>query len=239
MTEATSLTARWYASGRSVEAAGHDHEERPYWRVEGVTITVDGETLKIQQTNRGSYENGRLNVTIGDGELRFPLEDLVPLILERFAVRDLAEMICADQEARSAVLDALAHRYNEMGIGDSDRRYWIAKTKESIHDKALDTLTYSMTRIEHAVAQLGYRAMADIAYENVLRHELRERGIPHEEAFAARYPVSQALVDLKPYVDTVGSGKDAWEAARDFWREQTLALFRNVEVITPEPSEAF
>lgn len=227
MTDATSLTARFYSAPRIIEADGRDHNDRPHWKVEGVTIQAgENDTLEIRQTNR--YGDGHeMRVRVQDGELTFPLEDLVPLVLERLDIRGLSAMICGDEEARRALLDALVTRYNENGIEDQDRRYWLAKVQETIHDKALDRFVDAMTGIERTASQMGYRAMGDIAYDNVLRHELERAGVAPEAALEAsrRYHPEQGLIDMKPYVWNVGFGQGAWHEAREFWRAKAAELF--------------
>lgn len=242
MTQATSLTSRWYSAPRLIEAEGRDAEDRPFWKVEGVTIRLaEGDKLELSAPRYGAQS--ALRVEVGDGELRFPLEDLVPLVLERLDIAELSQMICGDERARRSILDALARYYNEHYIEDADRRFWIASVQAAIHDKKLDELTYTMARIEQACAQMGYRAMQDIAYGNALRHELRDAlqaaGQTFKEADAAgiaaeaRYDTArrrQDLAEFKTYVASIGTGRDAWNDARDHWRGQLKALFANVQV---------
>lgn len=237
MTDATSLTARWYRAPRRIDPErGYD---RPRWRVEGVTITVDADdVLEIRQTNPGAYHDSEMRVTVRDGELSFPLEDLVPKVLERFSITDLAEMITADPDARRAVLTSLAAYYNDHYVEDADRRYWIAKVRSAVHDKALDRLVDAMASIEPAIAKMGYEAMRDISYDNVLEHELRDAGVDPETAKTARhrYPTrSPEMVDFLRYVNAIGFGQGAWNDARDYWRGQVKTLFANIEVPDAEP----
>lgn len=250
MTQATSLTARWYERPRSLDPVGHDSEGKPYWKADGVTIRI-GEDDKLElSAPRGSYRE-QLRVEVGDGELRFPLEDLVPLVLERLDIEELAVMICGNEAARRRILDALARRYNDCGIEDDDRRFWIAKAQSEVHDKKLDELTFTMTRIEHAVAQTGYRAMDGIAWGNVLKHIIQDLLRFMGADYAQAREIAEALerhrfehykspfVELKDYltgIGSVGGARSAWDDARDHWRGQVAALFANVKV--PEPVAA-
>lgn len=234
VTQATSIAARWHTSPRTY-AIDHQRGEQPVWKVDGVYVSLDGDRLRVEAVHRSP--SPEMRIEIYDGELRLPLEDLVPQVLDRLDIGELARMICADDDARREVLEALARRYNEHGVEDADRRHWIAKVQASIHDARLDALTYSLTRIEQAVAQMGYRAMGDIAYANVLRHELERAGVDRDAALEAaeRYPrQDQDLIDFRAYVNTHGGANNAWEAARSYWRGQLSALFPNVEA--PEPS---
>ena len=233
MTNATSVAARWHNSPR-VYDVDHTRGDDAVWKVDGVYVSVHGDKLTVEAVNRSLSPQMRIEVY--DGELRLPLEDLVPQVLERLDVSELAQMLCADEDARRAILDALARRYNEMSIEDADRRHWIAKVQSAIHDVKLDALTYSMTRIEQAVAQMGYRAMGDIHYDNVLRHELERAGLDTEAALerSRLFRPKQELVDFRPYLAN-SSVESAWQDARDFWRKQLIALFPTV---VAEPSEA-
>jgi hypothetical protein len=230
VTYATTITAGWRNSPRTFEPSHQTHDDRPVWKIDGVYVSVDGGKLSVEPIHRSATPEMRIEVH--DGELRLPLEDLVPQVLDRLDVADLAQMICADEGARRVILDALARRYNEMGVEDADRRHWLAAVQSEVHDKKLDELTYAMTRIEHAVAQMGYRAMGDIHYDNVLRHELERAGLDAEAALerSQRFRPNQHLVDFKPYVATIGHGQDAWNDARDYWRSQLATLFPHVEV---------
>lgn len=234
----TILSQRWHRSPRIFEPAGHYDGGQPYWEVDSVTVRVNGEKLSVESTHRSERPDMRIDVY--EGELRLPLEDLIPQVLDRLEVEDLARMITADEAARRCVLDALARYYNDAHIEDADRRHWIAATKAAVHDRALDRLVDAMSSLERHVAALGYRAMSDIAYDNVLDHELRDAGVDPEKAREARhrYQPRQELIDFRPYVDTIGFGQGAWNDARDYWREQTKAMFANVEVPEREPESA-
>lgn len=245
MTQATSLTSRWYSTPRTIAAYGFDHGEKPYWKVEGVTVRL-GENDTLQLTGERYGTSNAMRVEVGDGELRFPLEDLVPLVLERLDISELAQMIMGDQTARREILDALAAYYNEHSVEDADRRYWIAKVQAAVHDKKLDELTSAMSSIERAVSQMGYRAMDRITYGNVLRSQVRGLmlflGATRADADAIADSIEanygdhrrEDLIDFKSFVNSVSFGaKDAWSEARDYWREEVKALFSNVEV--PEP----
>lgn len=252
MTQATSLTSRWYSSPRTITAHGFDPGEKPYWKVEGVTIRLgDFDTLQLTADRHGA--SGSMRVEVGDGELRFPLEDLVPLVLERLDISELAQMIMGNEEARRAILTSLAAYYNDHYIEDADRRFWIAKVQAAIHSKKLDEIAFAMARIENGVAQMGYDAMRDIAFGNVLSYLVADlmRFLGCEwrqaqeigDALARRHdalPPDKGLVDFRPYVNALGSGANAWNDARDHWRAQVEVLFANVEVPEePATQEAF
>lgn len=240
MSQATSLTSRWYSTPRAIEPEGHDHDGKPYWKVEGVTIRVQGETLQLSAPRYGDTRHMR--VEVADGELRFPLEDLVPLVLERLDITELSRMICGDKDARREVLDALARKYNEHSIEDDDRRYWIAKVKAAVHDAKLDALVYQMSRIEHGVAQTGYRALDAIAWGNVFNHAivelLRFLGAEYRQAREVADEMERhrferyrsPFLELKPHLTDILGARTAWDEARDFWRERAAALFANVEI---------
>jgi hypothetical protein len=232
----TTIASRWYNSPRGFEV-DHMRGDTPVWKVDGVHISIEGDRLTVQSIYRSPTPDMRIEVK--DGELRLPLEDLIPQVLDRLDIRDLSEMICADRDARRAVLDALANRYNDHSVSDDDRRHWLAKVQSAVHDTKLDALTTYMAGVERAVAQTGYRAMGDIAYGNVLRHELEDAGVDPETAKIRgdRYQPEQQLVDFKPHVNSIGyGGQDAWDLARDFWRQQVAAMFANVEVPAEQTS---
>lgn len=241
MTQATSLTARWYERPRTIEAQPREHGPL-IWEVEGVRISLGGgDTLKIESKYHGSYPHQReMRVEVTDAEVRFPLEDLVPFVLDRLDINEVAQMICGDTDARRSLLEALASRYNEHGIEDEDRRHWIAKVQSAIHDKRLDELTTALVSLERSVGQIGYRAMSQIDYGNVIRHEMKAAGVDQDiaEAAANRYKCPAYLVDFSRFINVIDFGPtSAWHQARDFWRNQVKALFQNVEVPSPEPEE--
>lgn len=226
MTQATTIAAsRWSREPRKFQVH-HEEAGKPVWQVDGVYVSVDGDELSVRQTS--ANPSPELRIEVFNGELRIPLEDLVSQVLDRLEISELATMICSDAEARKGVIDALSSYYNEMSVEDEDRRRWLHGVKEAVHNRKLDELVTAMTTIERSVSQMGYRAMSDIHYDNVLAHALMDAGLERADSFrtAERYEPSKHLVDFKPYVDRIGyGGGDAWNDARDFWRAQITALF--------------
>lgn len=241
MTQATSLTARWYQRPRTIAAQPREHGPLT-WEVEGVRISLgEGDTLEIKSKYHGSYPHQReMRVEVSDAEVRFPLEDLVPFVLDRLDINEVAQMICGDTDARRSLLEALASRYNEHGIEDEDRRHWIAKVQSAIHDKRLDELTGALVSLERAVGQIGYQAMSQVDYSNVIRHEMKDAGVDADiaEVAANRYKRPAYLADFSKFISVIDfDPKSAWNEARDFWREQVIALFGAVDIPSLENQE--
>ena len=176
------------------------------------------------------------NMDVDGDTLRIPVTDLVPLILDRLDPVDLARALWNDDDVKAAFMDCLVTRYNEQGIGDNDRRKFLAGVKEAVHAKALDALANAMSSAEYHINR------ASNFYDQIrqINAVLRERDIRVDRHVwndtTRDWETSSVVLQfdemqhkrtadgLSVYGDLAVGGR-GWEEAREFWRKEVLKQF--------------
>lgn len=196
------------------------------------------------------------SMEVEDGVLRIPVEDFVPLILSRLEPLEIAQALWQEDGVKSEFMDCLAPCYSRGGIGDDDRRRFLAKIKEAIHSKALDRVASAAQALEHRAHQvyqlerwareiIHHGELADLIQS--LEHtatllegdgcrtgtaELRALlGTLQQITSQAEALSSQALSEQTAEASI---GRQAWDEARAYWRKWAADTFTAPEV----PEEA-
>lgn len=168
------------------------------------------------------------NMEIADGEIRIPVTDLVGEALKRLEPVDLAKALWTEQEVRDEFMYCLSTRYTESGIGDADRRKFLAGVKEAVHSKALDALASAMAKCEWELSKIANH------YDEVRRINdfLRERDIRNSKGEIVQLNTRDHSIKNEAGNFQRGelevSGK-AWEEARAYWRDEVVKRFPSAE----------
>lgn len=187
----------------------------PVYDIGKYQVTIHPDKSVTYQTRYGHTTDPRAtlpNMEISDGEIRIPATDLVGLILSRLDPVELARALWTNDDVKEAFMDCLVTRYNEQGIGDAERRKFLAGVKEAIHSKALDTLASTMASLEY-----------DVAKRSFFYHEVnRINDWLHEQGHETRL----RHVDNDPDFKIAGRH---WNEARQHWREEVAMRFEVTE----------
>lgn len=175
-----------------------------------VTVYDDGEVTAHQPSGyQGDPRRSLPNMEIIDGQVRIAMEDLIDEILARIEPEELAVSLWAHDEVRERFMEALAERFSQDNVGDKDRRAFVDKVKEQIHDKALDDLHSVMAKMEYTIST-GWSCWQEIRACN----EWLERcDVRDSEGNAYR------LKDPS-FNDQFQIGGATWNEARDHWRHE-------------------
>ncbi|WP_160006898.1 hypothetical protein [Rhizobium sp. 18055] len=213
-----------------------------------ITVWDDGE-VTAQRKHYVSTDPGRHfpNMSVVDGAINFPIEDLVSFVLDRVTPEELADGIMADDEARAGLVYKMSERYASPGFEDADRREFLTKVQQAIHAKSVDRAIERLNTMESNARafsdrdrwrgiELGhYKGLFD-RYTEAL-YELREAGKLDDAGVQRRKGQHTSPDRLEEYIkenkdpvatESVGA---QWYESRDFWRAELLKYF-------PEPVEA-
>jgi len=211
-----------------------------------ITVWGDGE-ITAQRKHYVSTDPGKHfpNMTVSDGSINFPIEDLVSFVLDRVTPEELADGIMADDEARAGLVYKMSERYASPGFEDDDRRAFLTKVQAQVHAKSIDRAIERLNARETGErcredyyrwrgVELGhYRGLYE-RYTEAL-HELREAGKLDDAGVLRRKsqhtPPDQLAEYIKQNRDPVvtESVGPQWYESRDYWRAKLLRFF-------PEPS---
>lgn len=212
-----------------------------------ITVWEDGEVTAQRKYYASSDPKTTFpNMSVSDGAVTFPIEDLISFIIARISVTELAEGIISDDEARTALIDKLAERYNSPGFDDQDRRRFLTAVQQQIYaiavDRAIERLNYAeeTLRAKHnyyrwrKVEAGHYRTLYE-RYKATL-YELREAGKIDDVIIQKRLELFSSPDTLDTYIEShrdpivSESAGPNWTESRNFWREHLLKYF-------PEPTE--
>lgn len=210
-----------------------------------ITVWEDGE-VTARRKHYVSSDPGKHfpNMTVSDGAINFPIEDLVSFILDRITPAELADGIMADDEARQALVEKMAERYASPEFTDADRRAFLTKVQQQIHAKAVDRAIERLNAFETAhrsrldyyrwkAVELGHYTGLYEKYTEAL-YELREAGKLDDAGVQQRKKYlttpDQLAEHIKHHRDPVvtESVGPEWRESRDFWRTELMKFF-------PEP----
>lgn len=198
-----------------VVSVGYGHYE--------VTIPNDPEadvTYRIPHYRNSDPRQTFPNMEVRDGELRLPLEDIVSSILARVEPVEIAKALWQDDDVKAEFMEALSERYMEGGLNDADRRRFIDKVKDAVHNAALDKLANSMASMEYAVAKGFYLHSQITAINDTLAHY----GVTRPPRGDEDGPQPLRIKD-ESHVGEFKIGGAAWNEARDYWRSEVRAQF--------------
>ena len=204
------------------------YSDREHKLTSNLTIGVTN-PAKIYKVGRHEvlvYENGEVtcrqpygyqgdpkqvlpNLEICDGQIRIAMEDLIDEILARIEPEELAASLWANDEVKERFMDALAERYSHSNVDDKDRRKFLDKVKEQIHDKALDGLHSAMAKMEYTIST-GWSCWAEIRQCNewLQAHDFRDED---GNFYRLKDPSHSGQFSI---------GGATWNEARDHWRHE-------------------
>ena len=217
-----------------------DDDPSTVYSVGKYEVTIPG--AEVEVTYRVPYHrqtdprSAFPNMDVTDGEIRIPVTDMVDEVLSRISPVELAQALWQDEDVKSEFMSCLVTRYNQMNIGDADRRKFVECVKEAIHDKALDRLASTMAKLEFEMDRRAH-FFHEISRINETLRNLGvkvDRGRCDEDG---NWVTEQVLLQFneldRPTKDESGSftrgelevtGK-AWDEARAFWRDEVLKRF--------------
>jgi hypothetical protein len=212
-----------------------------------ITVWEDGE-VTAQRKHYVTTDPGKHfpNMSVSDGAINFPIEDLVSFILDRISAEELADGLLNDADARAALVYKMAERYASPGFEDVDRREFLNKIQVQIHarsvDKAIERLndqeTAHRSRSDYyrwKDVELGHYTGLFERYREAL-YELREAGKLDDEGVLNRTKYLTTPERLDAYIkenrdpiakESVGP---QWYESRDYWRLELMKFFPEPEV---------
>ncbi len=208
-----------------------------------ITVWEDGEVTARRKHYVPSDPGKHFpNMSVGDGAITLPIEDLVGFILERISAAELAEGIMADDEARAALVYKMSERYSSPTFTDQDRRRFLANVQEQIYAKAVDQAIERLNRSEEShrsradyyrwrKVEIGHYRTLHERYRLTL-YELREAGRIDDTALQSRLEQHTSPEKLDEWIEqhrdpiVKESAGPQWAESRDFWRKQLQEHFR-------------
>lgn len=209
-------------------------------------VTVPGKereiTYRVPSHSPTDPRQTMPNMEITDGEIRIPVTDLVSEVLSRLDPVELAQALWQNVDVRSEFIECMVSRYSQMGINDPDRRAVLRGLKEAVHSAALDRLANraaaaefdvsrcaghweEIRRINHVLRDLNVTVKRTIWKDGqpagtedvLLQFNDRDRAQKNEDGTWTR-----GVFEV---------GGQAWNEAREFWRQKVLEEF-------PGPAES-
>ncbi len=207
-----------------------------------ITVWEDGE-VTARRKYYASGDPGRHfpNMSVSDGAITLPIEDLVGFILERISAEELAEGIMADDEARAALVYKMSERYSSPTFTDEDRREFLTKVQQQVYAVAIGRAIERLNKAEEdhrsrndyyrwrKVETGHYRGLYD-RYTNAL-YELREAGKLDDAGVQSRKANLTTPDDLDKWIEqhrdpvVTESVGQQWHESRDYWRKRLEELF--------------
>lgn len=215
-----------------------------------ITVWEDGEVTACRKYYAKSDPQSTFpNMTVYDGSINLPIDDLVEFILGRIRPEELAEGLMDDDEARAALVYKMAERFSSPTFIDGDRREFLTKVQQQIYAEAVGR---AIERLEKAEAShrarddyFRWKAVETGLYRNLYEmHEealfqLRESGVLDDEGVRQRKSLlihpDRLDADIKEGRDPVvkESAGPQWHESRDYWRNKLAEFFPE-----PQTSEA-
>jgi hypothetical protein len=211
-----------------------------------ITVWEDGEvTAQRKHYASTSPEKHFPNMSVSDGAINFPIEDLVSFILARISPAELADGIMADDEARAGLVEKMAERYASPEFEDADRRKFLTKVQQQIHAKSIDRAIERLNAHEQnnrsrsdyyrwKAVELGHYKGLFERFREAL-YELREAGKLDDQGVHNRLMMHTKPEQLE---ESIKANRDPivsecvgpqWHESRNYWRQELLKHF-------PEPT---
>jgi len=204
-----------------------------------ITVWEDGEvTAQRKYYAKSDPQSTFPNMSVESGSINLPIEDLVAFLLSRITPTELAEGIISDGEARAALLDKLAERYNEPGFTDQDRRAFLTKVQKEVYAVAIGRAIERLNKAEEGHRSRDdyyrWRAIEIGCYKNL--HETAvamigddmERLVRFNQCHFTPEKLKAMIGDQRDPVMTENVGPQ-WHESRDHWRKVLTEYF-------PEPT---
>lgn len=205
-----------------------------------VTVWEDGEvTAQRKYYAKSEPASTFPNMTVSDGSINLPIDDLVVFLLARITPEELAEGIISDDEARTALLDKLAERYNEPGFTDSDRRSFLTKVQQQVYAEAISRAIERLNKVETDGRTRDdyyrFRTLDVGHYRGLFEYTTHLIGEDEkaQQNFASRFMHPDKIAEIvkanrdPAATESVGPN---WHESREYWRKRLEAFF-------PEPAD--
>ncbi|MER9937474.1 hypothetical protein [Mesorhizobium sp. M0088] len=212
-----------------------------------ITVWEDGEvTAQRKYYAKSDPQSTFPNMTVESGSINLPIDDLVEFLLARITPEELAEGIISDDDARAALLEKLARRYNEPGFTDTDRREFLTKVQQQVYaiavDRAIERLNKDETNARARDDYYRWKAVEIGHYRGLFEYAQSLHGddMDAHHRFTQRFTAPDKLAEYfkdnrdPAAVESVGP---SWYESRDFWRAELLKAFP--EPILPAASPEF
>lgn len=180
------------------------------------------------------------NMSIYDGVLQIPVEDVVGEILQRIEPVDLATALWANDDVRAQFMECLTQRYSGDSVTDEDRRSFLHAVNVEIYDKRLDGIKDVLSGLEHAVNVRAYY-WDHVNQVNDRLRMVREQTIacypdayPEFGTAGSLETLTQPITGPDQTADLKVAGK-SWQEARDYWRAKLDEMFP--KPVLPSASE--
>lgn len=211
-----------------------------------ITVWKDGE-VTAQRRRHVSHDPAGIfpNMTVNDGSINLPIEDLVSFILARITPVELAEGLMADDEAREALVYKMAERYSGITFEDADRRKFLTKVQQQVYSVSLDNVVTRLTEFEEnhrsRYDYYRWRAVELNHYKTLYEYTeslLSDVGVVGDDKpRLIRFINSHVHPDtLKEFIEfnrdpvvTESVGPE-WRDSREYWRKKLAEFFLEPEL---------
>lgn len=183
-----------------------------------VHVYADGKVAyKRSYGHHGKPTDTFPNMEISDGVLQIPIEDIADQVLARAEPQEIARALWQNDDVRAQFMECLVDAFD--GLTDDDRRTFLAKVKDAVHSKALDTTASKLSALEYDAGK-RFSFWSEL---HAINHRLRD--------FDVRWPDGSLLQMRDPTnSDQFKIGGQVWKEARDHWRHEIREVF---ELETP------
>ncbi len=211
-----------------------------------ITVWEDGEvTAQRKYYAKSDPQSTFPNMTVSEGSINLPIDDLVEFILARITPEELAEGLMQDDEARAALVYKMAERHSSPTFIDGDRREFLTKVQQQIYAEAIGRAVERLNKAEEGhrsrndyyrwkAVEIGlYRNLYE-KYETAL-YKLRESGVVDDEYVRQHKAIiiapDKLFAEIKENRDPIvtESVGPQWHESRDYWRKRLEEFF-------PEPA---
>lgn len=209
-----------------------------------ITVWEDGEvTAQRKYYAKSDPQSTFPNMTVTEGQINLPIDDLVEFILAKITPYELAEGIILDDEARSALFDKMAERYNDPGFTDVDRREFLTKVQQQVYAIAVDRAVERLNKAEegHRTRDDYYRwKKVEIGHYRGL-YEFAARLVDRTDTFREEFAQCHthpdkllAWLDERRDPSVMESIGPQWHESRDYWRKRLEEFFPEPKYEAPE-----
>ena len=204
-----------------------------------ITVWEDGEVVARRKYYAKSDPSSTFpNMTVSDGSINLPIDDLVEFLLARITPEELAEGLMEDDDARAALVHKMSERYSSPTFIDGDRREFLTKVQQQVYAIAVD----------RAIERLNHRESGERSRDDYYRWKAVELGhyaglyeyarsrlgdnLDALQDFASRFTspdnLAKYIADNRDPVVKESTGAQ-WYESRDYWRKRLEEFF-------PEPA---
>lgn len=209
-----------------------------------ITVWEDGEvTAQRKYYAKSDPQSTFPNMTVTEGQINLPIDDLVEFILARISPEELAEGLMQDDDARAALVYKMAERYSSPTFIDGDRREFLTRVQQQVYAEAIQRAVERLNKAEEA-----HRSQADYyrwrkgevnqyrqLYEFAARLVDRTDTFREEFAQCHMHP-DKLLAFLEEHRDpsVIESVGPQWHESRDYWRKRLEEFFPEPKYEAPE-----